>query len=119
MPATIVLIGCEHSLQPRASLGIGDAEIERGQKHHFSRMLEGLIGSHAIDLIGEETRAGEETIAQRLADTHGCEYVNIDAVKQERRTLGIPADYLQRTPDIRPGRLPAGRRAESSSCTKS
>ncbi len=68
-------------------------------------MLEGLIGSHAIDLIGEETRAGEETIAQRLADTHGCEYVNIDAVKQERRTLGIPADYLQ--PDARypPGQV--------------
>ena len=105
LPATIVLIGCEHSLQPRASLGIGDAEIERGQKHHFSRMLEGLIGSHAIDLIGEETRAGEETIAQRLADTHGCEYVNIDAVKQETRTLGIPADYLQ--PDARypPGQV--------------
>ena len=93
--ATIVLVGCEHSLQPTASLGIGEAEIERGQKHHFSRMLEGLIDRHAIDLIGEETRAGEETIAQKLADAHGCEYVNIDAVKQERRKLGIPTDYLQ------------------------
>ena len=93
--ATIVLVGCEHSLQPTASLGIGEAEIERGQKHHFSRMLEGLIGRHSIHLIGEETRASEETIAQRLADTHGCEYVNINAVKQDRRELGIPADYLK------------------------
>ena len=58
-------------------------------------MLEGLIGRHSIDLIAEETRAGEETIAQRLAGTHGCEYVNINAVKQERRKLGIPADYLK------------------------
>ena len=95
LPATIVLVGCEHSLQPTASLGIGEAEIERGQKHHFSRMLEGLIGRHSIHLIGEETRASEETIAQRLADIHGCEYVNINAVKQDRRELGIPADYLK------------------------
>ena len=95
MRATIVLVGCKHSLQPTASPGIGEAEIERGQKHHFSRMLEGLIGRHSIHLIGEETRASEETIAQRLADTHGCEYVNINAVKQDRRELGIPADYLK------------------------
>ncbi len=93
--ATIVLVGCEHSLQPTASLGIGDVEIERGQKRHFSRMLEGLIDSHAIDLIGEETRAFEKTVAQRLAETHGCEYVNINAVKKDRRELGIPADYLK------------------------
>ena len=93
--ATIVLVGCDHGLQPTASLGIGDVEIERGQKRHFSRMLEGLIDSHSINLIAEETRASEETIARRLADTHGCEYVNINAVKQDRRELGIPADYLK------------------------
>ena len=94
LPATIVLVGCEHSLQSRTGLGIGDAEIERGQKHHFAHMLEGLISRHSIDLIAEETRAGEETIALRLADAHACEYVNINAVKQESRKLGIPADYL-------------------------
>ena len=58
-------------------------------------MLQGLIDSHAINLIGEETRASEETIARRLAETHGCEYVNINAFTQDRRELGIPADYLK------------------------
>ncbi len=113
LPATIVLVGCEHSLQSRTGLGIGDAEIERGQKHHFAHMLEGLISRHSIDLIAEETRAGEETIALRLADAHACEYVNINAVKrrccmiQLRREWGRFSNFSFRTPQRRISAYPA------------
>ena len=105
--ATIVLVGCEHSLQPTASLGIGEAEIERGQKHHFSRMLEGLIGRHSIHLIGEETRASEENYRSKTSRhprmrirQHQCSQArqaragNPGRLSQAERTLPVAADRL-------------------------
>ena len=56
-------------------------------------MLVRLIEERGVQSIGEETKHGTESIAQRLAKQLGRRYANIEMHLTERQAKDIPAGY--------------------------
>jgi len=69
--------------------------FEGDQKGRFGELIRGHIRNRSVQFVGEETRYGTESIAQRVCDQEDCLHANIDMNPQERERRNIPAGYFE------------------------
>src|SRR5216684_3714682 len=78
----VLIVAINHQIQPAQIMSAstnGSLEaFEKGQKENFAEFLRGHIRTHGVQFVGEETRYGAESIAQRVCGQEGCRHANID-----------------------------------------
>lgn len=100
----ILVVGLMHQLQSTAPIYTGDKaiELEEGQKRQYGEMLDRIIKERAVQFIGEETKHGTDSIAQRIARRQKREYANIEMEPTERQAKGIPLGYADEDSSLPP-----------------
>lgn len=119
----ILIVSVNHQIQPAQVTGMstdGSVEaFERNQKECFIEMLRTEIRERGIRFIGEETRHGEATIAQRICGVENCHYANIEMTPQERESRNIPPNYTDtRSNQSEAEKTRCNREREEYMCTK-
>src|SRR2546425_10245834 len=69
--------------------------FERDQKERFGQLLREHVRERGVQFVGEETRYGENSIAQTVCGQEGCRHTNIDMTSEERGRRNIPPGYYE------------------------
>src|SRR5712692_5165794 len=97
----ILIVAVNHQIQSAQIISAstnGSLEaFEQGQKENFAELIRGHIRTRGVQFIGEETRYGEESIAQRVCGQEGCRHANVDMTPEERNHRNIPPGYYEDT----------------------
>jgi hypothetical protein len=80
----VTILGVDHELQ-RADL-TGD----------FERLLEQTLAKGSLDLIAEEARESDSTVAQRIALGRSIRWLNVDVTLEDKIRLGIYDELMNR-----------------------
>jgi hypothetical protein len=95
----VLIVAINHQIQPTRIMSMstdGSLEaFERDQKERFGELLRAHIRERGIQLVGEEARYGEESIAERVCGQESCRHMNIDMMPEERERRRIPAGYYE------------------------
>jgi hypothetical protein len=92
----IIILGCDHCLQDLPEdMGPFWQEISQTPRAHrqqegFLQTMDITIREHGCSLIGEETDHGRMTPAERVVESLGIRYQNIEMTAAERVAAGIP-----------------------------
>jgi len=93
-------MGINHQIQwvriwSAGSSSSGNIErFEREQKDHFRELLRKRIIEENLQFIGEETKHGEQSIAEQLCSSiEECRHANIDMTLDGRAARNIPVNY--------------------------
>ena len=104
----ILILGINHQIQAADILGFssdGEMEkLERQQKEQFTLLLQQMITKNGVQIVGEETKHGVESIAKRVCDSEERRHTNIEMTPDERKEREIPPLYNEN-----PETLPADR----------
>ena len=97
----VLMVGLNHQIQRSEILSGGDeiVRLERAQKEHFGKSLARFIQNGNVKFVGEEGQHGVELIAEKVARQLECGHVNIEMPPDERKTRGIPTDYIREDRD--------------------
>ena len=87
-----IVIGVDPQIQYFVP-GLAPDDARTRLRLRFHNFLRGIAGRYPVDLICEEAKHGEETIAQTLADRDHLRYHNIEMSPRRRTELGIPLLY--------------------------
>jgi hypothetical protein len=95
----ILIIGINHQIQPiknfiHSTSGALE-KFEQDQKDHFRELLRTKMSELVVELVGEETKHGDESVAERLCEGQSIRYVNIEMTPDERSRRNIPAGYQE------------------------
>jgi hypothetical protein len=91
----ILVVGVHHVLQDPNPSGFA-RDVPPGEsddKARFRQMLEKVIISRGVSIIGEEQLQGRETIPRRVADALGIQHEYVEMSREERARRGIPENY--------------------------
>jgi hypothetical protein len=93
----VLILGINHQIQwVRIWSYSSGGELERfegGQKYQFRELLRRRIAERGVQIIGEETKHGEPSIADEVCALGGCRYANIEMHPDERAERKIPTNY--------------------------
>ena len=84
-----VAIGVDHKIQHFVE-DIAPSDPRNKLRLRYLDFLRDLTGRYPVHVIYEETKLGEESIAETLADQGGLRFRNIQMPQQRRAELGIP-----------------------------
>lgn len=84
-----IVMGVDHNVQHFVP-GIAPDDRRTKLRLQFHDFLRGIAGRYPVDLICEEAKHGEESIAEALADRVHLRYRNIEMPPRRRVELGIP-----------------------------
>ena len=87
-------------------------------KEAFAQFLHELICERGIELVAEEARHGEESIALRLCADQNWRYENIEMFPEERRQRNIPRDYADNPNPPKEEKERCNREREQYMCDK-
>jgi hypothetical protein len=77
---------------------IAPSDPRNALRLRYLDFLRDLTGRYPVDVICEETKHGEESIAETIADREELRFRNIEVPMQRRAELGIALVY---TSDVR------------------
>src|SRR5713101_6942938 len=90
----VLIVAVNHQIQPAQIMSAstdGSLEaFERDQKERFGALIREHIQNRSVQFVGEETRYGTESIAERVCVQESRRYANIDMPPQERVQRNIP-----------------------------
>jgi hypothetical protein len=68
-------------------------KLESAQKENYIQLLQSNMSARATQLVAEEWRHGEESIAERICNRMEIRYANVEMTPEERRERQIPPGY--------------------------
>jgi hypothetical protein len=93
----ILIVGINHQIQPTNNYSYSTSgaleRFEQQQKDHFRELLSTKIAERTVELVGEEAKHGNESIATQVCEGLAIRYINIEMTPEERSRLRIPAGY--------------------------
>jgi hypothetical protein len=90
----IIVVGCNHGVQPRDRDWMGDSDQVKEHKAQFQKLIDTLIKENKIQFIGEEWGPSSVTNAYAAADDNKIPWANINTTNEELDALKIPRDYV-------------------------
>jgi hypothetical protein len=84
-----IVIGFEPEIQYFAP-GVAPNDPRTRLRLQFHDFLRDIIGRYPVDLICEEAKHGQETIAETVAEREPLRYRNIEMLPRRRAELGVP-----------------------------
>jgi hypothetical protein len=97
----VTIVGVDHSLQSNDPTG------------DFGRLLRQLLDKTPVDLIAEEMKGTDPTVAQQIALNRSIPWLNVDATLEDRVRLGIQVELFNRpTPLIFEGDMCVGQKSK-------
>jgi hypothetical protein len=87
-----IVLGVDHKVQHFID-GVAPSDPRNTLRLRYLDFVRDLNRRYPVDVICEEAKLGEESIAETVADREALRYGNIEVPMQRRAELGIPLAY--------------------------
>ena len=96
----VYILGCNHGIQQET---VGDnedtAQVRAEQRTYYKQLIDEIVREGDIRLICEEwPHEGGRTVAHRIADRCGLQWISIDTTPEQLRGMGIATPLYIRLP---------------------